>query len=147
MDPKYDERDSIVDTFREKQLDGSCSNAIKLDLKTLLDFEKKIKKMYEPGKLYQTHMGTPWAALIYYYRKKQDFLRSAEIHMQLFEMRKDMDNIFAFKMLILAYVDYFNSRSKEALKIKEMIKNYQIGSLDVYSYGYDMDLNFVLMLV
>lgn len=146
-DSKYAQRESLVSEFRNEKLNGSCANAVNLDQKTLLDYETKIKAMYEPEQVYQTHMGSPWSALLYYYRKKQDFSRSAEICMHLYELHKYTDNIFAFKMLILAYIDYLNSRNKEAVTIREMIMDYLIGSIDVYSYGYDLDLNTVLSLV
>lgn len=136
-DYKYAERESLVRKFRV----DNRGDFTKCDLKTLLDFEKKINSMYKPDQPYQDHMRLPLAALATNYRAKGDSRRSAETFMRFFELTKDIDNLFAFKLLILACVDYLKSANsnKDVSKVREIIKTYQIGSLDFYKYAYGFD--------
>lgn len=136
-DNKYAERESLVGKFREDN-EGDFT---KCDLNTLLSFEKKIKSMFNPDQPYQRHMSAPLAALATNYRAKGLLRRSAETFMRFFELTKEIDNLFAFKLLILACLDYLKSANsdKDVSNVREIIKTYQIGSLDFYKYAYGFD--------
>lgn len=140
-DPNYEKRERLVAQFNEETIKGNIVNAEKCDLNTLLDYEIKIKKMYKPGQPYQTHMNSPLLALVYFHRGKGDTLRRAETYMRLFELNKDIDNLFSFKMLFLAYIDYLLAqRNEEASKTQKITENYLIGSFLVYSYTFELAL-------
>lgn len=136
-DPKYAEREAIVRKFRESYK----GNYHKCSLKTLVDYENKVKSMCKPGQKYQSHMNSPLIAYAYYYRAQNDSRRSAETFMKLFELNKDIDNLFSFKLLFLTLLDYSKlpKSNKESAKVAEILKKYFVGNLEISKYAYDLD--------
>ena len=106
----------------------------------VLKYVEMVKNTYEPGHKYRPALSIPMVTLASFYRRRGNVKKAAETFMQMFEMLKDFDFLFAGIVLIHAVNSYLQCGLKrEASDTLKVAKEYFIGSMEFLNYAYEIN--------